>query len=175
MRKIPLTQGKFALVDDSDYAALSCHKWYTGQTASCNVYAKRKFVKPGGGRTDLYMHRQLFPSAAEVAHRDGDGLNNQRENLVPMTHQQNLWGSRRKKLGASSKYRGVCWVSADKKWKAQIRCNGKLIYLGQFDSEDNAARAYDDAATKLFGEFASPNFKQQKPKTKRKTKNEGVL
>jgi hypothetical protein len=45
------------------------------------------------------------------------------------------------------------------KWQAQIGCNGKKIFIGYFDDEEAAARAYDAKAAELFGEYAALNFK----------------
>jgi len=63
-----------------------------------------------------------------------------------------------RKLKTASQYKGVAWREESKVWRAMIRVNWKLIHLGQFEKEIEAARAYDTAAKKYFGDFAAPNF-----------------
>jgi HNH endonuclease len=157
VKTIPLTQGKVALVDDADYEVVSKFKWYALKSRH-TFYAVRNFPKGNGKQGLIRLHRFLLPGHPEIDHRDGDGLNNQRENLRPATRSQNEWGACHKRRGVSSVYRGVSWYSRDKKWLSYIHVSGKGKHLGYFLSEEDAARAYDTAARKYFGEFASPNF-----------------
>jgi len=95
-----------------------------------------------------------------VDHINGDPLDNRRQNLRPATPSQNQ-ANRTKyqgRRGVTSRYKGVCWHRKDKKWMARIYRDGKQIYLGGFDCEIEAAKAYDSAALEIFGEFALPNF-----------------
>lgn len=164
MKTIHLSQGKVALVDDADYDRLSQFTWgyyehyRTGKTGYAARYATRL---PGEKRRRIIcMHREILGLTGRVQadHRDGDGLNNQRYNIRPATKKQNTRAFRRKASGTSSQFRGVHWNAKAERWKANIRVDGKLIYLGSFEIETNAARAYDLAARKFFGDFASPNF-----------------
>jgi HNH endonuclease len=157
MKEIPLTQGKVALVDDVDYPAVSQFKWHA-QRAPNTFYALRKLPKVGGKSRRISLHRFLLGGVRRIDHRDGDGLNNRRENLRPATTSQNAWGRCRKRAGASSKYRGVCWETSLQRWRADIEIRGKKLNLGRFVYEVEAAKAYDTAARRYFGEFASPNF-----------------
>ena len=93
-----------------------------------------------------------------IDHRDMNGLNNQRSNLRFCTLSQNAM-NRRKRENTSSIYKGVYFNNQrGKKWKAQIRINGKQIHLGLFDFEVDAARAYNMKAIELFCEFANLNI-----------------
>lgn len=154
MKEIPLTKGKVALVDDADFEAVNAFKWYVTK-------AGRRFYAARGSKVRIYMHRFLMgPRVPGVDHRDGDGLNNQRENLRPATTAQNAQAFRSEKIGATSIYRGVRVRRhlRNAKWTAEIKVSGKKIHLGYFILETDAARAYDVASRKYFGEFASPNF-----------------
>lgn len=152
MMLVPLTQGRFASVDAADWAAVMQFKW-SFQVRDRRCYAARKV-----GRKNQYLHKFLMPGRGMIDHRDGDGLNNQRNNLRPANDSTNQQGFQRKRAGSSSKFRGVRWHSQGKKWQARLTLNKKEIYIGLFSSEEAAARAYDKAAREHFGEFATPNF-----------------
>jgi len=92
-----------------------------------------------------------------VDHIDGNPKNNMLSNLRWATLHENQ-GNRSKQENTSSKYKGVYFCKKIKKWKAEIRINGKKKYLGCFKNEEDAARAYDEKAIEFFGEFAKLNF-----------------
>ena len=108
------------------------------------------------------MHRLILgaPLGADVDHRDGDGLNNTRSNLRLASRSQNMANVTRTVHGASSKYKGITFIARLRlhPWKAQITVGGQHIDLGRWATEEEAARAYDAAAVKYFGEFARTNF-----------------
>lgn len=158
MKEIPLTQGYVATVDDADYEAVSAHKWHIKKARQC-IYAVRKIRLPDGRLVPQYLHRFLMPGIKSIDHKDGNALNNSREsNLRAATPLQNKRGFQHKRVGASSKYRGVTWHARIAKWQCRIRVLGKLLHLGYFPVEKSAARAYDKAARQYFGDFAAPNF-----------------
>jgi hypothetical protein len=128
MREIPLTQGKVALIDDSDYELVSKYKWYVHHRGRC-WYATRK-IRIDGKLIQQHLHRLLLDAqpGEDVDHINGDGLDNQRNN---------------------SRYN---------KWMASIAINHKHITLGYFNNPQDAARVYDNAAQKYYSAFAKTNF-----------------
>jgi hypothetical protein len=155
IRFIPLTQGKFAIVDAEDYEHLSKYKWYA-------VYAGGKFYAYRSVKyRAVSMHRQIMgePKGKVVDHRDGNSLNNRRSNLRICTFAQNQLN--RRSTGGVSRYKGVWFKKGHNKWKAQIGFNGKKIHIGYFKDEIDAAKAYDKKAKEFFGEFAYLNFPEQ--------------
>jgi len=161
VKAIKLTQGKVALVDDADFEWLSQWKWYARKNIkkSTTWYAVRQVTVAAGKQTTVQMHRVItgVPPGAEIDHHDTNGLNNQRFNLRPATHSQNQH-NQRKRLGCSSKFKGVSWDKNARKWKAYITIDGRIHHIGLFESEDDAAAAYDAAALEHFGEFALTNI-----------------
>lgn len=162
MKKIELTQGLFALVDDEDFAWLSQWKWRAQKTSYGELIAVRKGRQ--GEKEEgkmIRMHRQIMdsPKGMEVDHRNHITLDNQRRNLRPCTRSQNAQ-NQRKQSGTTSKFKGVCFCrfKANKNWMAAIKLNGKRTHIGYFADEIDAAKAYDKKAKKLFGEFAFVNF-----------------
>ena len=152
-RRIPLTRGKFALVDADDYYRLSKFQWYAKYSGS-TFYA----VRNHSGKS-VKMHREIMggPGHLLVDHIDRNGLNNRRSNLRFCTSSQNLCNTVSIR-GSSSRYKGVCWHKREKQWVASIQFKKKSYYLGDFDNEIDAAKAYDKKAKVLHGEFACLNL-----------------
>lgn len=156
-KEIPLTQGKVAVVDEEDFDRLNKHKWYACKNGN-TFYALRK-SNVNGKRLTILMHREILglkPGDPGVDHRDGNGLNNRRKNLRLASHEQNGMNRRRNKNG-TSRFKGVYWEKNHRKWHVRIKFGGKYVHIGYFDSEEDAARAYDEKAKELFGEFARLN------------------
>jgi len=162
IRLIPLTQGKFAIVDAEDYDRLAKYKWHCRRSKN-KFYAYRTERKT---RKTIGMHREILgaPPGLLVDHIDGNGLNNRKSNLRLCTYSQNTY-NRRPNRNSISKYKGVTYHKRNKKWEAKIILNGKFIYLGGFDDEIEAALAYDRKAAELFGEFAYLNFPRTRTDT----------
>jgi len=152
MKRIPLTQGKFALVDDDIFDELNQDKWYALKNKR-TFYAVRNVRKADGKQTSLKMHRVIIqtPSGMETDHIDHNGLNNQRSNLRICTTIENSHNKRaevKEDTKYSSNYVGVSWHKDNKKWRANIASNGKDIHLGYFNNELDAAIAYNNALKK---------------------------
>jgi|WetSurSiteA1Bulk_404760.scaffolds.fasta_scaffold56312_2 hypothetical protein len=163
MKEIKLSQsGKnkdrfVALVDDDDYKYLSQKRWCVNNLRG-NLYALRN-EKINGKQITILMHRLIMnpPVGLEVDHIDRNGLNNQKSNLRICTHMENVRNS--PSQGKTSIYLGVSYDSKNKKYIAGIKVDYKQIYLGAFDTEEEAAIIRDIASLKYFGEFANLNFK----------------
>jgi hypothetical protein len=162
VRTIPLTQGKEALVDDCDYEYLTQWKWRfergghrrTGYAVCWDAGSKlRKLVK---------MHRLvaerggLTTDGKQIDHVDGNGLNNCRDNLRLATSSQNRANLRRARNNTSG-FKGVQWHRQNGRFRAYIRVAGRQHHLKYFHDPRDAARAYNEAALKHFGEFACLN------------------
>ena len=152
MKKLRLSQGRSALMDDEDYPRVSGYAWWACQNPrSCAV---RGWVD---GR-EIYLHRFILdaPRNMQVDHINGDALDNRRCNIRICTVRENHCNVRKTVRDTTSRHKGVCRYLKGT-WQAGIKVNGKRINLGHFDDEIDAARAYDRAALIHFGEFARIN------------------
>jgi len=157
MQGILLTQDLVALVDDEDFERLSGYRWHARRNRHI-FYAQRSSPRPN--RYIIHMHHEVMgvrpPDGYRFDHRDGNGLNNQKSNLRLVTRSQNNM-NQRCTVGTSN-LKGVCWSLSHNKWQASIQSDGERKFLGYFESEEDAGRAYDVAALKYFGEYARFNF-----------------
>ncbi len=155
-RRIPLSMGKFAIVDPRDFDRLSKYKWHAHKGPR-TWYAVHSLTN---GRTaprkNLQMHNLVIkvPPGMFSDHINHNGLDNRAANLRPVTHTQNVWHRRKFNKPSLSKYKGIDRPKGSTRWRARIRVNGKRIYLGSFKTQIQAAKAYDKAAKKHHGQFA---------------------
>ncbi len=164
MKEIKINSKKYGikiiLIDDADFEFLNDFKWSLKIDKDNRCYAHRK----DKGK-EIKLHRFILncPTNYCVDHIDGNGLNNQRDNLRICTYGQNSRNSFKYNFGlTSSKYKGVTWDKQKLKWRAQISFEGKHTTLGRYKIEIEAAKAYDKKAKELFGEFARLNFPEDK-------------
>ena len=158
VRQIALGDGYYAYVDEADYEWLSRWKWHM-QGGYAIRYEKKKLI---------YMHRQIMqpPPGKIVDHKNRNRLDNTRANLRVCTHQENTQNAA-KIQGTYSRFKGVSYRKERDRYFAQIYYNNEQFYLGLFEKEVDAARAYDRNAVELFGEFACVNFPEEWPAERR--------
>lgn len=163
-KRIPLTQGQFAIVDDEDHEWLDHWKWYCisyrdRRYAVRSHWDKAKKTRERIRMANAVMERLLGRNLAGLItdHISGDGLDNRRCNLRRCTNKQN-GRNRRKLCNSSSRYKGVRRAKGQRNWRAGIRIDGDWIELGSFETEIEAARVYNRFALKHFGEFSRLNI-----------------
>jgi hypothetical protein len=158
-KTILLNKNHETLVSDDDYEILNQWKWHLNDKGyafrrghKCMESKKQKFKT-------IRMHRLIInaPDGLDVDHINGNRLDNRRENLRLCTRSQNHQ-NRTKSTGKSSKYKGVDFRKNRGKWRANIKTLTEFKFLGHFDTEIDAALAYDKAAREHFGEFAKLNL-----------------
>jgi hypothetical protein len=149
-KRIPLGNGRFAIVEAADFERGSKHKWYASR------HGRTTYAITLDGGCEVAMHRMVMRPrrGCVVHHMDRNGLNNRRDNLIVCTPRQHQ--ACRGPEGGASRFVGV--YRRGDKWEARIRCRGKVYYLGCFDDEIAAAKARDRKAYELHGKFAYLNF-----------------
>ena len=152
-KMIPLTQGKFTLVDDEDFEWLNQWKWFYD-----NGYAARN-TGPRGHQKTLLMHRVIMntPDGMDTDHINGVRSDNTRANLRVCDDAQNR-ANAGIRSDNSSGFIGVYKKKNRRKWYVQIQVGRRRKHVGSYETAEEAARAYDQVALKYFGEFAKLNF-----------------
>ncbi len=158
---IELTHGYYAIVDEEDYERISQFRWYVFKSRRC-FYAKRTvYGKETGKFSTVCMHHDVLKSKSLTDHINTNGLDNRKKNLRHCTISQNCENKRKSLKKMSSRFKGVSRVdtlgTGSVRWRALIQ-KDRLKHLGYFDTEEDAALAYDREARILFGEFARTNF-----------------
>lgn len=158
MKEIKLGSKKYpglvALVDDEDYEKVNQYIWHVHKKK--NTYYGRTNTKKENKHQTLLMHKLICPQWKIVDHKNGNGWDNRKNNLrngVGSLNNRNA----RKRENTSSKYKGVWWYKADSNWEAGIVINKKRLFLGRFSNEIEAAKVYNEAAIKYFGDYAKLN------------------
>jgi hypothetical protein len=151
-KHIPLTRGKYAVVNGCDVELVSKHKWQA-RPSKGNWYATTRI-----DGIEVFMHNLILGRVhgLEIDHIDQDGLNNTRQNLRYATRSQNRANVKIRKDNKSG-YKGVCYNSKTGKWRAYIQKDRRWSQIGMFNTPIEAARAYNKKAKELFGEYAWQN------------------
>lgn len=139
-----------ALVDDEDFDECMKYRWVKSKGYAKAYIGKRRYI---------LIHRIIMhEKKGEVIHHiDHNKLNNQKSNLRFCSHKENIRNQVKQKRNTSSKYKGVTFHKKLNKWQSSINVDKKYKYIGIFDLELDAAKAYNEAAIKYFGEFALLN------------------
>lgn len=151
-----MTKGQYAIVDPDDYERLSKWKWCVDSRG----YAVRSEKRSETGRKFrkiIRMHREIInaPDDLFVDHKNHKTLDNRKTNLRVCTPSQSRQNVRA--LINKSGFKGVWWDNKRKRWVAYIKQRGITLSLGRFADKNDAARAYNQKAQELFGEFAYLN------------------
>lgn len=147
-RKIPLTKGLFAIVDDFNYEVLCKYNWSVSGTEK-RRYAVR-YKKES--KKNVYMHREIVNANENktiIDHINGNGLDNRIGNLRIVTKSENSRAFKLKKENSTSKYRGVFKPKSTQKWRARITLGGIDKHIGYYKTEIEAAMAYNKKAIEL--------------------------
>lgn len=141
MKKIPLTKGKFALVDDDDYARISKQSWSFHHMG----YAVR-------GKPQISMHRFIFEAKPEqmVDHINRDKLDNRKSNLRFCTQRENQYNSRPRRAIP----KGIYWRESRQAWIVRVKKDGERVFVGYFKDFEKAKDACTRAVKEFHGEFA---------------------
>ena len=162
MKEIKLSQGYVAIVDDEDYERVAKYNWHAviqhRLDLSTRVYAARGIRKADGKFVKGYLHRLISgtPEGMDTDHINGDSLDNRRCNLRSCTTAENA-RNRPRRISSESRFKGVSRVRGYDRWRAYIKRDGVKKHIGYFDSEEDAARAYNNYAVLLHGEFSRIN------------------
>lgn len=154
-KKLKLTTGQFAIVDSEDFDFLNKFKWYFDE-----YYVMRSATFSDGINRKVFMHRLLLGlqhgDKRQGDHRNRNRLDYRRQNLRVVGSRENNW-NRNPQPGGYSKFKGVSWDKGRKQYVARITSNHKGYFLGWFNDELAAARAYNEAALIYHGEYARLN------------------
>jgi hypothetical protein len=154
---VPLSQGKFALIDSADADLVSPYCWSAMKVKNL-WYAIASIKNEAGDAKMVLMHRHLLGGdSAHIDHRHGNGLDNRRHMIRPATVSENI-ANRAVKDGNGSGFKGVRRSSPNGGWTAYLKVMGVHIHLGTFTTAEEAARIRDARAVQEFGEFAWLNF-----------------
>jgi len=171
MKLIKLSSRKYpgyeCIVDDEDFEALSKYNWHPQilpKNGTIYAISTLNGTTINGKKTTYRMHRfvmQLHGHSIEsklIDHKDLNGLNNQKENIRICSHSQNGQNTKKCRVNKTAQYKGVCFKTGESKYYSTIHLNSKNIHLGSFDNEEDAARAYNNKAIELYGDFACLNI-----------------
>jgi hypothetical protein len=143
------------IIDDEDFEIFNKYRWFLNKGYACRHY----FFNINRKTKHIYLHREITncPKDKFVDHINHNKLDNRRCNLRIVTLSQNQWNQTTQIRSKSSKYKGVYWSKVAKRWQAYLAFHKKRIHLGLFESEIEAAIAYNEKAKELFGKYAKLN------------------
>lgn len=157
MKQIPITQGRFAIVDDEDFERIAAHSWAINPQGT--GYAVRKGSKRRGEPRTVHMHREVLglTGGEIVDHINGNGLDNRKSNLRVADTQKNAFNRGKPNIPCTSRFKGVISRKGSPSWHARIKFRDKCVELGAFRDEADAAAAYNLGARAFFGVYRREN------------------
>lgn len=152
MKKIPLTQGKYALVDDEDFEYLNQWKWCYAKTGYAVRSQSRKEYSINSKRKSIFIHRVVnkTPDGWPTDHINHNRLDNRKGNLRTVTTSQNVINKSGLQTNNNSGHTGVSFVKSKKRWLAQLTVRKRRIHVGSFKLLDEAIKARKVAENKYF-------------------------
>jgi hypothetical protein len=157
MKELKLTKGYVAIVDDEDFEIVS--QWHWSATKCCDKVYARRTQRYGNKKVQVYLHRYLMnihlcDKTVFCDHKDRDTMNNQKSNLRVCTAAENQRNKTKKRNGMH-KYMGVS--ANHKRFSASLSLNGKRVYIGTYDTQEEAAIAYNKKKIEVHGDFVNLN------------------
>lgn len=144
---------KRAIVDAEDYERLCKYKWYFN-----GGFSVRRMLHRGRKTSAIPLANEVLKwYGIIVDHINRNGFDNRKSNLRLCNQSQNVANREKCRINSTSGYKGVSWSKVNKKWVVHIQINGKVLHLGYFLKEEDAAKAYNRKALELFSEFACLN------------------
>lgn len=158
MKKIELTQGKYAMVDDSDYGYVNQWKWHAVNKKGDYYAVRKQYLGTFHGKEKyktIYMARDIMKTPNDLLcdHENGDTLNNQKRNLRNCTKSENLL-NRGPQYNNTSGQKNIFWHGQDKLWRVTFVKLGKKYDVGLFHNIEDAIKARNEAVARVNGEFA---------------------
>jgi hypothetical protein len=164
MKEIKLTKNQKALVDDEDYTILKNYNWYANYTRSGNVYAKGYYNRKPRSMHSVILeinNIQSFNNKITIDHKNRNSLDNQKSNLRYTTYtENNVNRAPSNNIHKTSKYKGVSKCSS--KYRATVRCEGKIARLGIYLTEEDAAKVHDAVTRYYYPNIGYTNFTGKK-------------
>ena len=147
-----------AVISLDDVEKCSKHRWHRHFSNR-----NKKYVVTHINKKMVRLHRiilEFYDMTLDIDHKDGNGLNNKRDNLIIATRQQNMMNQRKLPSNNTSGYMGVTFNKESEKWDAQLKFNGKHIYLGSFFNIEDAIIARRNGELEYFKEYKYSNFEK---------------
>lgn len=159
-RQIPLTKNKIAIVDEEDYARISKYTYYCHINEVYEYAGRGAYLENDRILTQIYLQEDILKIRSNknqiILFKNGNGLDCRKENLLVVTPGQRNMAQKPVK-NSISKYKGVTFCKQTGRWKARIGYNGKSLWIGRFETEEEAALAYNKRALSLYGDISFQN------------------
>jgi hypothetical protein len=157
LKYLSLSQNQFAKVDDEDYETLNLYKWAAAWSSLTESYYAIRSLRENGSKYTIRLHREILglkKGDGRIGdHINHDTLDNQRSNLRLVDVSQSCM-NRRLRKNKPVRFKGISFRKSHRKWASRITVSGNTIFLGYFNNQEDAYKAYCDASVKYHGEYA---------------------